>query len=170
MQRFIGVASGKQSFREHCATKMLLEANPRNISASKISRYTVYHQCSYLRDYDVIMRRCGFLPQIFWRSMPGVVPLGWCFTPLKWPPNLLTVSTPLNQACFNKTYYILFSPPYTPCMHRWETSGCTEGSLLPEADPLQSNKSREAGMAGEMFSRLEAQVRAQQVARTLQNM
>ena len=41
MQRFKGVASGKQSFREHCATKWLLEANPRNISASKISRYTV---------------------------------------------------------------------------------------------------------------------------------
>ncbi len=39
--RFKGVASGKQSFREHCATKMLLEANPRNISASKISHYTV---------------------------------------------------------------------------------------------------------------------------------
>ena len=36
-----GVASGKQSFREHCATKWFLEANPRNISASKISRYTV---------------------------------------------------------------------------------------------------------------------------------
>ena len=35
------MASGKQSFREHCATKWLLEANPRNISASKISRYTV---------------------------------------------------------------------------------------------------------------------------------
>ncbi len=35
-------ASGKQSFREHCATKWLLEANPRIISASKISRYTVY--------------------------------------------------------------------------------------------------------------------------------
>ena len=42
MQRFKGVASGKQSFREHCATKMLLEANPRNISASKISRYIRY--------------------------------------------------------------------------------------------------------------------------------
>ncbi len=42
MQIFKGVASGKQSFREHCATKWLLEANPRNISASKISRYTVY--------------------------------------------------------------------------------------------------------------------------------
>ena len=41
MQIFKGVASGKQSFREHCATKWLLEANPRNISASKISRYTV---------------------------------------------------------------------------------------------------------------------------------
>ena len=41
MQVFKGVASGKQSFREHCATKWLLEANPRNISASKISRYTV---------------------------------------------------------------------------------------------------------------------------------
>ncbi len=40
MQIFKGVASGKQSFREHCATKWLLEANPRNISASKISRYT----------------------------------------------------------------------------------------------------------------------------------
>ncbi len=39
MQRFKGVASGKQSFREHCATKWLLEANPRNISASKISLY-----------------------------------------------------------------------------------------------------------------------------------
>ncbi len=42
MQIFKGVASGKQSFREHCATKWLLEANPRNISASKISRYTVH--------------------------------------------------------------------------------------------------------------------------------
>ncbi len=42
VQIFKGVASGKQSFREHCATKWLLEANPRNISASKISRYTVY--------------------------------------------------------------------------------------------------------------------------------
>ena len=41
MQRFKGVASGKQLFREHCATKWFLEANPRNISASKISRYTV---------------------------------------------------------------------------------------------------------------------------------
>ena len=41
MQIFKGVASGKQSFREHCAKKWLLEANPRNISASKISRYTV---------------------------------------------------------------------------------------------------------------------------------
>ncbi len=41
MQIFKGVAFGKQSFREHCATKQLLEANPRNISASKISRYTV---------------------------------------------------------------------------------------------------------------------------------
>ena len=41
MQRFKGVASGKQSFREHCATKWFLEANPRNISASKISRYMV---------------------------------------------------------------------------------------------------------------------------------
>ncbi len=44
MQRFKGVASGKQSFREHCATKWLLEANPRNISASKISRYTVFNE------------------------------------------------------------------------------------------------------------------------------
>ncbi len=35
MQRFKGVASGKQSFREHCVTKWLLEANPRSISASK---------------------------------------------------------------------------------------------------------------------------------------
>ncbi len=43
MQRFKGVASGKQSFREHCATKWFLEANPRNISASKISRYTVIY-------------------------------------------------------------------------------------------------------------------------------
>ncbi len=42
MQIFKGVVSGKQSFHEHCATKWLLEANPRNISASKISRYTVY--------------------------------------------------------------------------------------------------------------------------------
>ncbi len=42
MQSFKGVASGKQSFREHCATKWFLEANPRNISASKISRYTVF--------------------------------------------------------------------------------------------------------------------------------
>ena len=42
MQIFKGVASGKQSFRKHCATKWFLEANPRNISASKISRYTVY--------------------------------------------------------------------------------------------------------------------------------
>ncbi len=42
MQILKGVASGKQSFREHCATKWFLEANPRNISASKISRYTVY--------------------------------------------------------------------------------------------------------------------------------
>ncbi len=41
MQIFKGVASGKQSFREHSATKWLLEANPRNISASKILRYTV---------------------------------------------------------------------------------------------------------------------------------
>ncbi len=41
MQIFRGVASGKQSFRKHCVTKWLLEANPRNISASKISRYTV---------------------------------------------------------------------------------------------------------------------------------
>ena len=41
MQRFKGVASGKQSFGEHCATKWLLEANPR--SALKISRYTVLH-------------------------------------------------------------------------------------------------------------------------------
>ncbi len=44
MQRFKGVASGKQSFHEHCATKWLLEANPQNISAPKISRYTVYRQ------------------------------------------------------------------------------------------------------------------------------
>ncbi len=44
MQRFKGVGSGKQSFREHCATKWLLEANPRNISASKISRYI--RQCN----------------------------------------------------------------------------------------------------------------------------
>ncbi len=42
MQRFKGVASGKQLFREHCATKWFLEANPRNITALKISRYTVY--------------------------------------------------------------------------------------------------------------------------------
>ena len=42
MQIFKGVAFGKQSFREHCATKWLLEANPRNICASKISRYTVF--------------------------------------------------------------------------------------------------------------------------------
>ncbi len=41
MQRFKGVTSGKQSFREHCATNWLLEVNPRNISASKISHYTV---------------------------------------------------------------------------------------------------------------------------------
>ncbi len=40
------MASGKQSFREHCATKILLEANPRNISASKISRYTVVKNCA----------------------------------------------------------------------------------------------------------------------------
>ena len=55
MQRFKGVASGKQLFREHCATKWFLEANPRNISASKISRYTVYEEskndvCTYSRD------------------------------------------------------------------------------------------------------------------------
>ena len=42
-----GVASGKQSFREHCATKWLLEANPQNISASKISRYTVSTVSTY---------------------------------------------------------------------------------------------------------------------------
>ncbi len=46
MQIFKGVASGKQSFREHCATKWLLEANLQNISASKISRYTVLLQCN----------------------------------------------------------------------------------------------------------------------------
>ncbi len=46
------MASGKQSFREHSATKILLEANPRNISASKISRYTVY----YIIDVDVTLK------------------------------------------------------------------------------------------------------------------
>ena len=51
MQIFKGVASGKQSFREHCATKWLLEANPRNISASKISRYTVVLVVSLLGEY-----------------------------------------------------------------------------------------------------------------------
>ena len=46
MQIFKGVASGKESFREHCATKWFLEAIPQNISASKISRYTVYRRQS----------------------------------------------------------------------------------------------------------------------------
>ncbi len=48
MQIFKGVASGKQSFHEHCATKWLLEANPRNISALKISRYTVVQSTVYI--------------------------------------------------------------------------------------------------------------------------
>ncbi len=52
MQRFKGVASGKQSFREHCATKWFLEANPRNISASKISRYTVLLVLCNARERD----------------------------------------------------------------------------------------------------------------------
>ncbi len=54
MQIFKGVASGKQSFREHCATKWLLEANPRNISASKISRYTVLSS-TRLQDDDKLI-------------------------------------------------------------------------------------------------------------------
>ncbi len=54
MQIFKGVASGKQSFREHCATKWLLEANPRNISASKISRYTVIAEKLYIDLYNCI--------------------------------------------------------------------------------------------------------------------
>ncbi len=43
------MASGKQSFREHCATNILLETTPRNISASKISRYTVYLRMHQVR-------------------------------------------------------------------------------------------------------------------------
>ncbi len=34
-----------------CATKMLLEANPRNISASKISRYTVSVSTTIMVDH-----------------------------------------------------------------------------------------------------------------------
>ena len=45
------MASGKQSFREHCATKWFLEANPRNISASKISHYTV---CSLTACFEML--------------------------------------------------------------------------------------------------------------------
>ncbi len=47
MQIFKGVASGKQSFREHRTTKWLLEANPRNTSALKISRYTVCEKTDF---------------------------------------------------------------------------------------------------------------------------
>ena len=52
-----------------------------------IISYIEFSYCSELIiNYDVIMRRCDFLPQIFRRSAPGAVPLGWCFAPPMWPP------------------------------------------------------------------------------------
>ena len=69
------MASGKRSFREHCATKWLLEANPRNISASKISRYTVIivHVVPALELMHALPAKCQ-LPHILLRApvCPGV--------------------------------------------------------------------------------------------------
>ena len=49
----------------------------------------------------------------------------------------------IKRSCFSKfNHYhnhvllLLFSPS-TPCAYRWETSGCTGGPVLSEADPLQ---------------------------------
>ena len=63
MQIFKGVASGKQSFREHCATKWFLEANPRNISASKISRYTVLVHVHFIPAiyHEIIMQIASYI-------------------------------------------------------------------------------------------------------------
>ena len=50
------MASGKQSIHKHCATKCF-EAIPRNISASKSSRYTVLKPC-------FVAISIPFLPQL----------------------------------------------------------------------------------------------------------
>ena len=58
------MASGKQSFREHSATKILLEANPRNISASKISRYTVFIMILHENIVNLVVHLWSFTDEI----------------------------------------------------------------------------------------------------------
>ncbi len=62
-------------------------------------------------------------------------------------------------------YYYCFLPP--PHAHTDERRLASLEAHFSQRLTL-SNKTREVGMAGGMFSRLEAQFRAQQAARTLQ--